>query len=344
MINELKLNLACGQTKIDGYFGIDIKPGDTVDAIMDYLVIHRAYTTYLATQDNDGSVNISPITNNSCQSQHGFVYTNNLYLIFSQRNMGIYPITRTFFSNDSVVAGNEISVKIRDDFLYLKLNELEKIFAVSHPRRRYAMFYMPIYNRQGISSCYIYDFATKSWLLRELPQDVTCAFEFDKEVYIGTSDGKVLREFYTSTFNGEPIKSGWRSPWLNFGDENIKKSLKQIQIQLSDAGSSDFYLNIKRDNESRFTSRRITDEVSDIEALVWELDGDEFPLTETTWANNDETIGNSWLASGTKLKRFPMENNYFYKIQLELTTENTNGLIFLNNIQFDKVELEETPW
>ena len=35
MINELKLNLACGQSKIDGYFGIDIKPGDTVDATMD---------------------------------------------------------------------------------------------------------------------------------------------------------------------------------------------------------------------------------------------------------------------------------------------------------------------
>ena len=35
LINESRLNLACGQTKIDGYFGIDIKPGDTVDATMD---------------------------------------------------------------------------------------------------------------------------------------------------------------------------------------------------------------------------------------------------------------------------------------------------------------------
>lgn len=35
LINESKLNLACGQSRIDGYFGIDIKPGDTVDAVMD---------------------------------------------------------------------------------------------------------------------------------------------------------------------------------------------------------------------------------------------------------------------------------------------------------------------
>jgi len=35
MINELKLNLACGQSKIDGYFGIDIKPGSMVDAVVD---------------------------------------------------------------------------------------------------------------------------------------------------------------------------------------------------------------------------------------------------------------------------------------------------------------------
>lgn len=34
-INESRLNLACGQTRIEGYFGIDIKPGDTVDAVMD---------------------------------------------------------------------------------------------------------------------------------------------------------------------------------------------------------------------------------------------------------------------------------------------------------------------
>lgn len=35
MINELKLNLACGQRKEEGYFGIDIVPGETVDAVVD---------------------------------------------------------------------------------------------------------------------------------------------------------------------------------------------------------------------------------------------------------------------------------------------------------------------
>jgi SAM-dependent methyltransferase len=35
LINEPKLNLACGQTKIDGYFGLDIAPGSTVDAVVD---------------------------------------------------------------------------------------------------------------------------------------------------------------------------------------------------------------------------------------------------------------------------------------------------------------------
>jgi len=35
LINESKLNLACGQTRVEGYFGIDIVPGDTVDAVVD---------------------------------------------------------------------------------------------------------------------------------------------------------------------------------------------------------------------------------------------------------------------------------------------------------------------
>lgn len=35
LISELKLDLACGQNRVEGYFGIDVAPGDTVDAVVD---------------------------------------------------------------------------------------------------------------------------------------------------------------------------------------------------------------------------------------------------------------------------------------------------------------------
>jgi SAM-dependent methyltransferase len=35
LINEPKLNLACGQVKVEGHFGIDKVPGDVVDAVVD---------------------------------------------------------------------------------------------------------------------------------------------------------------------------------------------------------------------------------------------------------------------------------------------------------------------
>jgi predicted SAM-dependent methyltransferase len=35
LINELKLDLACGQNKTEGYFGVDVAPGDNVDAVVD---------------------------------------------------------------------------------------------------------------------------------------------------------------------------------------------------------------------------------------------------------------------------------------------------------------------
>jgi len=35
LINEAKLNLACGQIKVEGYFGVDIAPCETVDAVVD---------------------------------------------------------------------------------------------------------------------------------------------------------------------------------------------------------------------------------------------------------------------------------------------------------------------
>lgn len=35
MINELKIDLACGQNKQEGFFGVDITPGENVDAVVD---------------------------------------------------------------------------------------------------------------------------------------------------------------------------------------------------------------------------------------------------------------------------------------------------------------------
>lgn len=35
MINELKIDLACGQNRTEGYFGIDRVPGNNVDAVVD---------------------------------------------------------------------------------------------------------------------------------------------------------------------------------------------------------------------------------------------------------------------------------------------------------------------
>ena len=35
IISELKLDLACGKNRTDGYFGIDIAKGDNVDAVVD---------------------------------------------------------------------------------------------------------------------------------------------------------------------------------------------------------------------------------------------------------------------------------------------------------------------
>ena len=35
LINQLKLDLACGQNRAEGYFGCDIAAGENVDAVVD---------------------------------------------------------------------------------------------------------------------------------------------------------------------------------------------------------------------------------------------------------------------------------------------------------------------
>ena len=86
------------------------------------------------------------------------------------------------------------------------------------------MFYIPLLTGIGSNDCFCYDTEAKAWLHRKVPQEVTSAFEFNNEVYIGTKDGKVLKEFFGLTFDGQPIEFYWKSPWFYFGDSSSNKT------------------------------------------------------------------------------------------------------------------------
>lgn len=303
----------------------------------DYMLIHKEYYTYKLSGGNDPeNWSLQPYSNITCESQQSWIVSNNKYYVYSASNMGIYPLTQyTIFSNS--YAGSEISERIRNIFQQLREQDLDNIFIVTHPRKRWVIFYMPFYGYLGSSKAVILDLQTNSWLLRAVPQEVTIAFRFDNNIYIGTSNGKVLREFSGRTFDGEFLDAYWKSPWFALGDDSYFKTFDEFNIQISEEENNTFRLRGYRDGESNFTERIVTNNLPDVFALVWDSIQTD-PENITSWDNYD------WVKSKQLNFRFPMELNYSNTYQVELRTSELNQGFSCFGFSFRRTEFAEDRW
>jgi hypothetical protein len=182
----------------------------------------------------------------------------------------------------------------------------------------------------------IYDFQTKSWLLRVVPQEVTVAFNYNNNVYIGTSDGLVLREFSGRTFNGEAIISYYRSPWFDWAGD-YSQSFAEFVVEIANDFNNNFYIRTQKDGQSRYEDRIITSDMLTGDALVWEgiTDSDN---NDTYWDDDQ------WVAGTFENIRMLLPNNVFEDFQLEIGTNQINQSFAIYEYGFRRIETEEAPW
>lgn len=260
-----------------------------------YLVICKRERTYLlATSTESGEVlddtqwGIKPFSVNTVESQQSWIDCNNGLWGFSKRENGIYPILQRTIYN-ATFGGNDLSLKISDTFDYINQAKYDEIFPVYHAKKGYIMFYIPLLTGLGSNDCFCWDTRSKSWLHRKVPQEVTTAFEFNNEVYIGTKDGKVLKEFFGLTFDGEPIEFWWKSPWFYFGDSTNNKTTKEFRIKISEEATNKFKIRNRRDGRDVFKSRNLTNNLDAFIGLVWDIDYQEGDLNPE-YSNKREVI------------------------------------------------------
>ena len=302
-----------------------------------YMLIHKEYYTYiLSGSGGPDAWSISGYSSISCDSQQSYCQTQSMYFVYSKENMGIYPLVQRSVFSDKFL-GKELSEKIKTLFNSVDANNLDKIFMVRHPSKRYLLTYMPNTFYAGSSLCPIFNFQTKTWLLRKLKQNVTIAFEFDNQVYIGTNDGKVLLEFSGDTFDGNIIESSWKSPWFEFGDGSIYKSFEEFYIQIPEDFTGKFYINVYRDGEGTKAQRLLTSDIYDVNALVWSGSVDDVTNT-TAWDNNN------WVKQNFATYRFPLEKAFFQNYQVEFASEEEGQSFTIMEFGFKRVEPEEAPW
>lgn len=315
----------------------------------EYLVIHRRDHTYYLHQTlaggDDSSWQLVPFADISCESQQSWLSIANSYYVYSRMNQGIFPLMkRTVFINNYL--GQELSHKIADDFLNINKSLYSRIFPVFEPLKSYIMFYIPMLGGRGSNYCYCFDTITKSWWLRIVPQNVTIAFRYDDKVYIGTADGKVLREFKGTSFDGEPIEFSYKTPWFTFKDGSNYLSSREFRVKLDGDLNNNFRIRNRRDGGESYHERRIGDLDDNVENLIWdcgtneEIDGvvDISTLTDTTWDNNN------WADTLYTVKRFPLPDQFFQSEQIEFCGKALNECMGISGFEIDRVELEETAW
>lgn len=268
----------------------------------EYLVAHKRERTYLIDASADSTSNwiVKQYSEYTCDSQQSFVVANNGYYIFSREAGGIYPmLSRSLYS--VLYQAKESSIKIHDSFDIINTAKFNEIYSVYHPSKKYIMFYIPMLNGIGSNECYILDIQTNSWLHRQVPQEVTCAFQYKDQVYIGTAQGKVLKEFSGRSFDGEKINFSWKSPWFTWGGGTDWTTTREARFKISEEGASKFHVRTLRDGSSEFKSRIINNDNPNLDSLVWDIGyqaGDE-----TVKATQTETV---------PVYKYTTSNNYIY--------------------------------
>lgn len=304
-----------------------------------YLIICKRERSYILDGTNADTTNwtVSPYSDFTCDSQQSWLVANNSFLVYTRTGGGIYPLLqRTIYSAN--YQGNDLSVKIRDSFQYVNTAKFDYIFPVYAPKKKYIMFYIPMLMGVGSNYCFIFDIQSKTWLLRVVPQDVTIAFRFNNEIYIGTSDGKILKEFSSLTFDGQPIEWYWKSPWFSYGEGSNHLSTREFRINIAEESTNRFHIRNRRDGKDTYNTRAVSNNLDSFIGLVWDVDNEEDSLTDTTWDND------SWVTTSHIVKRFPLPKQYFQTTQIEFYGNAVDEGMSIYGFEIDGIQLEEVPW
>ena len=302
----------------------------------DYMLIHKEFNTYLLTCTGDSTtIKVSPYSNVSCDSQQSWIVSNTKYYVYSADHMDIFPLSqRTIFSDRYL--GEAITNKVRNVFQNIRSSDLDKVFCAVLPRKRWMLFYMPMVDQLGSSYVLIFDFQSKSFIVRKVPQEVTIAFNYQNKVYIGTSDGKVLKEFSGTTFDGAPIIAYYKSPWFDWAGDYMQ-SFAEFAIDMCSEYNNKFYIRTYKDGDSPYEDRIIEDGVLISTGLIW--DGDTHIETNDTMWDKDV-----WTSGSFDSIRMLLPNQVFETFQLEIGANELGQSFAIYGFNFRRLRTEEAPW
>ena len=154
-----------------------------------------------------------------------------------------------------------------------------------------------------------------------------CIFTADK-------NGKIYKEDFGTTFNGEPIKFLWKSPFLAITAPHHRKMIDEFYFLLDTEFDNNFDFSVCKDYDSEYS-----DDIEKVysihrEHLIWADDMTADDLS-CHWPSDEESIPIWSINKDTMEKAEISESNY--SVQLCINGEEITQSCAIIGLQFREV-------
>ena len=294
----------------------------------DYLAIYKKNKVYLLTGASAEDFAIVPFADKGACGDKAIVNVENRQYFLSN---GIFALEQVGELNQ-IQLGTEISLKIKPEFeLFVNLQDALAL----HYEKRNQIWYFFQYNGDNyFHTVWINDYVNKAWYKRVIPQDIVTACVYKDCIFTADKNGKIYKEDFGTTFNGEPIKFLWKSPFLAITAPHHRKMIDEFYFLLDTEFDNNFDFSVCKDYDSEYS-----DDIEKVysihrEHLIWADDMTAENLS-CHWPSDEESIPIWSINKDTMEKAEISESNY--SVQLCINGEEITQSCAIIGLQFREV-------
>lgn len=295
----------------------------------DYLAIYKEKSVYLLSGSTPEDFAIIPFADKGTYSNESVVNVNNKQYFFTD---GIYPLE--VGTLNQIMIGESISHKIKSEFKNFDKKKLDKVFAIHYEAKNQVWYFIPYLNTEFFNIIWINDYVNKAWYKRVLPQKITTACLYDEKILTADCKGNIYLEDIGNSFDGEPIKFMWKSPFLSLGNPSVRKSIDEFYFILDETYENNFMFSVYKnfDSENKDDIEEIYS--TNFENLHW---ASETKNLSDTWDSEDAL--SLWSVSAdTMYKAEISEANY--SVQLCVEGSELSNSVAIIGIEFKEIYTE----
>lgn len=294
----------------------------------DYLAVYKKDSVYLLTGTSAEDFAIVLFADKGAVGSGAIVNIENKQYFLSN---GIFALEQVGELNQ-IQLGSEISSKIRTEFSsFVNLN---KSIGLHYEKKNQIWYFFPYNGNDYFNTVWINDYVNKAWYKRVIPQNIVTACVYDGYVFTADKNGKIYKEDFGTTFNGQAITFMWKSPFLAITTPHHRKMIDEFYFLLDTEYDNDFDFSVYKDYDSEYS-----DDIEKIysihqDHLIWADDemSDAYPCH---WTPDDASVPVWPINKDTMEKAEISEANY--SIQLCVKGEGISQSCAIIGLQFREI-------